>query len=230
MKKSTVVIISAAVALVLLATGVTTGLLQKQKNDLVAVSTTAGSGTTAAAFDTTTETASWFDWNAYLSGLGISDSQVSPPTVTTPGGSVVTFPTNTNGQTNYGPVTNPATVTTTKKKPTTTTTKKAPTTTEGDSLSDYQFTISSDTVRLLRYLGSDKTVVIPSSINGKKVTSIASGAFSGKSNIADIYIPNTVTSISGNPFPDCSKSMTIHCSVGSAAYDFADTYGFDIAS
>ena len=62
---------------------------------------------------------------------------------------------------------------------------------------DLEFTyniINSDEIELTNYLGNDETVLIPETINGYKVTSIA---FDGEG-ITSMFIPETVKSINGN--------------------------------
>ena len=96
----------------------------------------------------------------------------------------------------------------------------------GDSFvyGDFHYQILDDgTVEITYYLGEDKEVVIPSTINGKKVTSIGHGAFMECINIEKITIPDSVTTIDYNAFSDCPNlvSITIPCNVTSiGAYSF----------
>ena len=96
----------------------------------------------------------------------------------------------------------------------------------GDSFvyGDFHYQILDDgTVEITYYLGADKEVVIPSTINGKKVTSIGHGAFMECINIEKITIPDSVTTIDYNAFSDCPNlvSITIPCNVTSiGAYSF----------
>ena len=62
-------------------------------------------------------------------------------------------------------------------------------------------------VTITRYTGSDTEVVIPSTINGKKVTSIGGSAFSNCTSLPSVTIPDSVTSIGGGAFSSC-KSLT----------------------
>ena len=90
----------------------------------------------------------------------------------------------------------------------------------GDSFvyGDFHYQILDDgTVEITYYLGADKEVVIPNTINGKKVTSIGHGAFMECINIEKITIPDSVTTIDYNAFSDCPNlvSITIPCNVTS---------------
>ena len=63
-------------------------------------------------------------------------------------------------------------------------------------------------------------LVIPSTLDGYKVTEIGSGAFSSKTNICGVSIPNTVTKIGNGAFSGCTdlSSVTIPASVTSLGY------------
>lgn len=52
-------------------------------------------------------------------------------------------------------------------------------------------------MEIKKYLGSDSTVMIPETIEGKTVTSIGGHAFRGCSSLTEITIPSSVTSIGG---------------------------------
>ena len=61
-------------------------------------------------------------------------------------------------------------------------------------MKDYRYEIENDKVRIVKYLGSEKAVTIPSHIEGLPVTSIAALAFSSDQLIS-VIIPNSVTRI-----------------------------------
>ena len=56
---------------------------------------------------------------------------------------------------------------------------------------------------------SDSEIVIPSTYNGKNVTSIGSEAFRGCEGLTSIVIPDSVTSIGGSAFYNCSGLTSI---------------------
>ena len=57
--------------------------------------------------------------------------------------------------------------------------------------STYTYTIlTDDTVKITKYKGTDESIVIPSEIDGKKVTVIGSSAFYGFKSLKNIEIPD----------------------------------------
>jgi len=88
-----------------------------------------------------------------------------------------------------------------------------------DSAMNYEYNAFGDpdgmTAEITRYLGTDVNPVIPSEIDGKKVTRIGSYAFSGCENIKEITVPSGVTSLEECAFKNCTSlsSITIPKSV-----------------
>ena len=83
---------------------------------------------------------------------------------------------------------------------------------------DFEYSILDDgTVKITDYTGSDSKLVIPSTIDGKKVTSIGGYAFEYCTSLTSITIPNSVTSIGVCAFEYCTSltSITIPNSVTS---------------
>ena len=68
-----------------------------------------------------------------------------------------------------------------------------------------------DSYRVREYNGTASTISIPSTVNGRSVTSIGDRVFSGCTGLTSITIPNSVTSIGGYAFYECTglTSVTI---------------------
>ena len=77
------------------------------------------------------------------------------------------------------------------------------------SWGDYDYQILDDgTVEITDYKGSDTNLVIPSEIDGKKVTSIGSAFLFWKS-LTEVKIPDSVTSIGDSAFCGCASLTNI---------------------
>ena len=91
---------------------------------------------------------------------------------------------------------------------------------------DFEYSILDDgTVKITDYTGSDSKLVIPSTIDGKKVTSIGGYAFEYCTSLTSITIPNSVTSIGDYAFSNCRSltSITIPnsvTSIGVCAFEY----------
>ena len=65
------------------------------------------------------------------------------------------------------------------------------------------------TLEITKYVGNSATCVIPSEINGKKVTQIGYNAFSSRAELTSITIPDGVTIIGNSAFSDCTSLETV---------------------
>ena len=113
-----------------------------------------------------------------------------------------------------------------------------------ESYGDYYYNVLDDgTVEITSYYGETETLDIPSQIDGKAVTKIASGAFScasisyvtlpdsitsiddyafESSDIVSITLSENVTNINGTVFNNCNKLTSINIADGSKNYSSAD--------
>ena len=75
-------------------------------------------------------------------------------------------------------------------------------------------------ITITSYHGSDTSVTIPDTIDGKSVTSIGNEAFYKCTSLTSVTIPDSVTSIGAFAFEDCTSltSVTIPDSVTSIGY------------
>ena len=81
---------------------------------------------------------------------------------------------------------------------------------------DFEYEINyEDCITILEYKGSDTSVTIPDTIDGRKVTSIGGYAFRDCTSLTSVTIPDSVTSIEQYAFRDCTSltSVTIPDSV-----------------
>ena len=81
-------------------------------------------------------------------------------------------------------------------------------------VSNFKYTISEGKITITRYTGSDSDVVIPSTIEGNPVICIGNSAFEGCTSLANITIPDSVTSIGNYAFSYCTGLTSIAISAG----------------
>ena len=74
---------------------------------------------------------------------------------------------------------------------------------------DYQYSVSNEQVKIIKYVGTSTAVVIPDTIDGKPVTSLGSNCFNSQNAITSIVIPDTVTFIGSCAFQSCTKMESI---------------------
>ena len=87
------------------------------------------------------------------------------------------------------------------------------------SNSDFEYKVLEDgTAEITGYKGKATDVVIPSEIDGYKVTSLGDYAFYGDSIIKSVAISDGVTSIGGSAFDDCKFLTDITVSLRNAVY------------
>ena len=92
----------------------------------------------------------------------------------------------------------------------------------------YSYAVNPDntnTVTITGYTGTNGAVVIPASIHGYMVTSIAANVFNGKASVVSVTIPASVTNIGYAAFCACSGLREVYFqgsppSLGSSVFDY----------
>ena len=65
---------------------------------------------------------------------------------------------------------------------------------------DYSYEVQGGEVVIVSYDGEDEEIVIPSSLDGKKVTQIGEKAFYGNGDLTSVEVPDGVTKIADHAF------------------------------
>lgn len=115
----------------------------------------------------------------------------------------------------------------------------------------FRYTVENGAVTITSYIGKEKTVEIPATVNGCPVVAIGdrafldnasltsvtipSGvksigwfAFSGCVSLTYVSIPDSVAVISYGAFQNCNAKMTVACSANSYADQYAKSYGITV--
>ena len=88
---------------------------------------------------------------------------------------------------------------------------------------DYEYTFLDDgTVEISKYIGSDKEITIPDTIDGKKVTSIGNYVFENCIGLESITIPENITNIENMAFHICTNLESINVDVNNNIYSSID--------
>lgn len=88
----------------------------------------------------------------------------------------------------------------------------------------FLYSIDSGCATLKGYSGKDTELVVPETLGGCEVTSVKYGAFSGKTSIVSISLPQSVVSIGINAFSGCTSLSEIKTGngiyeIGSSAFE-----------
>jgi hypothetical protein len=75
---------------------------------------------------------------------------------------------------------------------------------------DFTCTTNNGSITITGYTGPGKVVIIPSTMDGLRVTSIDGRAFSGCTNLTNIKIPNSITSIGRGVFEGYSGLIEVY--------------------
>ena len=85
------------------------------------------------------------------------------------------------------------------------------------TVTDFEYTNEGDgSVTITKYIGSDSKVIVPNTIGGKSVKTIAEGTFEGKSNVKEIVLGANVTQLEFKSLYGCFslEKLTISGNVG----------------
>ncbi len=74
---------------------------------------------------------------------------------------------------------------------------------------NFQYELSENGIRIIKYTGNDKMVVVPEAIDGIKVTTIGEAAFAKCETMEFVSLPYGVNRIEENAFADCINLRTI---------------------
>ncbi|MDD7350979.1 MAG: leucine-rich repeat domain-containing protein, partial [Clostridia bacterium] len=83
--------------------------------------------------------------------------------------------------------------------------------------------VTGDTVVIYGYSGSNASVTIPTTINGKMVSGISENAFRGNTTITSVFIPTCIEYIGSGAFVGCSN-LTINCEIASAPSGWSSSW------
>ena len=88
---------------------------------------------------------------------------------------------------------------------------------------DYEYSLlDNGTVEISKYIGSDKEITIPDTIDGKKVTSIGNYVFENCIGLESITIPENITNIEHMAFHYCTNLESINVDVNNNIYSSID--------
>jgi len=199
MKKTTKIIISLGVALLIAATVLVVSLVQSSKSDKETTTKPGYSLQTTTTPSTTAVTESWVDLEQMASELATATDTTDPSDTTTDTTVAPVIQTTivyiVYSETNVAP------------QPTESATTDAD---DEPQMLEYKYTINKETrsVTINKYLGDDAIVFIPEEISGYTVTAIGSKCFE-KLSLNGVVIPETVTSIGNNAFQGCKNLASV---------------------
>ena len=87
-----------------------------------------------------------------------------------------------------------------------------------------KYTVKENEATITGYTGTDTAVVIPSEIDGYKIVAIGNYAFSEKTAIVKVVLPDTITSIGASAFKGCTGLTSVKIpnkvqTIGSSAFE-----------
>ncbi len=199
MKKTTKIIISLGVALLIAATVLVVSLVQSRQAGKETTTAPGYSLQATKAPSTTAVTESWVDLEQMASELATATDTTDPSDTTTDTTVAPVIQTTivyiVYSETNVAP------------QPTESVTNNSD---DVPQMQEYKYTIDKETrtVTVNKYLGDDSIVWIPEKIDGYVVTGIGSKCFE-KQSLKGVVIPETVVSIGNNAFQGCTNLTSV---------------------
>ncbi len=94
----------------------------------------------------------------------------------------------------------------------------------------FRYSLSGTTATITKYIGKSESILVPESIKGKNVTTIASKAFSNNETLKQVILPDTVKIIQKNAFSNCPSLQSVNIptsliEVGDSAFLDCDLTG-----
>ena len=89
---------------------------------------------------------------------------------------------------------------------------------------DFKFTVTDDVATIIGYTGTANDLTVPSQLGGKDVVAIAGSVFAENTNLKNVTIPSTVTSIELRTFVGCTSLESVSLptnltELGSSAFE-----------
>jgi len=89
---------------------------------------------------------------------------------------------------------------------------------------DFKFTVTDDVATIIGYTGTADDLTVPSQLGGKDVVAIAGSVFAENTNLKNVTIPSTVTSIGLRTFVGCTSLESVSLptnltELGSSAFE-----------
>ena len=79
------------------------------------------------------------------------------------------------------------------------------------SIGDYYCSMYEDeTIEIIKYMGQDAVVQVPSGMNDRKVVGISTRAFLDNEYVEEVYLPASITSLPSKLFDNCANLHTIY--------------------
>ena len=67
-----------------------------------------------------------------------------------------------------------------------------------------------ETVEIIKYMGDDRIVQVPSGINGRTVVGISTRAFVDEENVEEVYLPASITELPAKLFDNCAALRAVY--------------------